>query len=66
MSVEFSGFIEVTDFQSQNSGERSPWTLRIKKQDKFAVFCLFWNDNDRPANVAFADLQKFKDLVASL
>ena len=65
MTIEFQGEIIIAKFQS-NSGEESPWSIRIRKQDNFAVIKMYWADKETSTHVAFADLEKFKQMVASL
>lgn len=65
MSLEFQGQIVVTNFQSQSSGDKSPWTAVLQKQGTTLVISLHWTD--KPAsNVAVGDLAQFKQMVASL
>ena len=65
MTVEFQGEIVISQFQS-NTGEESPWSIKIRKQDNFAVIKMHWSDKEKSTHVAFADLERFKQMVASL
>jgi hypothetical protein len=66
MALSFVGQIEVVGFQQRSDGQQSGWRLIIKRQDNFAVVCLHWGDKEIPTHVAFADLEKFKQMVNSL
>ncbi len=66
MSIELQGEIVIREFQTQSNGMEAGWSLRINRQDKFAVIKLHWTDKESATHVAFADLESFKRMVASL